>query len=93
MRKICRGVWVALLLTCGAALANDDLPWGMVEHAKADKEKCYGLKTPEKDNCAERREGFVCKDPNDERYKHFQYVDKGTCEQLGGRLVKNVKKK
>jgi hypothetical protein len=31
----------------------------MVEHAKADKEKCYGLKTLEKDNCAERREGFM----------------------------------
>jgi uncharacterized membrane protein len=92
VRKMNNSMGICLILVCGAALA-DDLPWNNVEHAQADKEKCYGLKTPEKDNCAERRDGFLCKDLNDERYKHFQYVDKGTCEKTGGSLVKKAKKK
>ena len=73
---------LSLVLICGVSMAEEQ-PDYSVPHAQADKEKCYGMKTPEKDNCAERREGMLCKRPDEEKYKHFQYVDKGTCEQLG----------
>ena len=56
--------------------------------AAADKEKCYGVAMAGKNDCGGKYSKHACagtstidKDPND-----WKYVDKGTCEKMGGNL-------
>lgn len=56
--------------------------------AAADKEKCYGVALAGKNDCGGKYSKHACagtstvdKDPND-----WKYVDKGTCEKMGGKL-------
>lgn len=56
--------------------------------AAADKEKCYGVALAGKNDCGGKYSKHACagtstvdKGPND-----WKYVDKGTCEKMGGNL-------
>ena len=56
--------------------------------AAAEKEKCYGIAMAGKNDCGGKYSKHACagtstvdKDPND-----WKYVDKGSCEKLGGNL-------
>lgn len=56
--------------------------------AAPDKEKCYGIAMAGKNDCGGKYSKHACagtstvdKDPND-----WKYVDKGSCEKLGGKL-------
>jgi uncharacterized membrane protein len=56
--------------------------------AAADKEKCFGVAMAGKNDCGGKYSKHACagtstvdKDPND-----WKYVDKGSCEKMGGKL-------
>jgi uncharacterized membrane protein len=56
--------------------------------AAAEKEKCFGVAMAGKNDCGGKYSKHACagtstvdKDPND-----WKYVDKGSCEKMGGKL-------
>jgi uncharacterized membrane protein len=56
--------------------------------AAADKEKCFGVAMTGKNDCGGKYSKHACagqstsdKDPND-----WKYVEKGSCEKMGGKL-------
>jgi uncharacterized membrane protein len=56
--------------------------------AAAEKEKCYGVAMAGKNDCGGKYSKHACagtstvdKDPND-----WKYVEKGSCEKMGGKL-------
>jgi uncharacterized membrane protein len=56
--------------------------------AAADKEKCFGVAMAGKNDCGGKYSKHACagtstvdKDPND-----WKYVEKGSCEKMGGKL-------
>ncbi|RXZ45039.1 BufA1 family periplasmic bufferin-type metallophore [Crenobacter cavernae] len=60
----------------------------------AEKEKCYGIATAGKNDCASAAGTHSCagqskvdKDPND-----WKYVAKGSCEKMGGMMKPAMKK-
>ncbi|AXK39587.1 DUF2282 domain-containing protein [Crenobacter cavernae] len=60
----------------------------------AEKEKCYGIATAGKNDCASAAGTHSCagqskvdKDPND-----WKYVAKGSCEKMGGMMQPAMKK-
>ncbi|WP_137937526.1 DUF2282 domain-containing protein [Chitinivorax sp. B] len=78
----------------GAALAGL-LTMGVTGQAMAaEKEKCFGVATAGKNDCAAANGSHSCagqakadKDPNE-----WKYVAKGTCEKMGGSLKPGDKK-
>jgi uncharacterized membrane protein len=63
--------------------------------AKDGKEKCYGIAKAGANDCADATGTHSCagqakvdNDPNE-----WKYVDKGTCEEMGGSLKPGASKK
>ena len=68
-------------LSAGAAMARDDM-----KPAKVEMEKCYGVAKAGQNDCGTAKHACaaqgakVDKDPTE-----WKYVDKGTCETMGGK--------
>lgn len=77
---------IAVAYSAGAAAAEDKA---------AGKEKCYGVAKAGKNDCANASGTHSCagQSKTDKGPDEWNYVAKGTCEQIGGKLTSLTKKK
>lgn len=67
----------ALGVATGAVAAED----------KEAKEKCYGVAKAGKNDCGTAHSSCAGTSKTDNDPNVWKYVDKGTCEKIGGKLV------
>jgi uncharacterized membrane protein len=60
---------------------------GAAAEDKADQEKCYGVAKAGKNDCHSAKNSCAGNSKTDNDANAWKYVDKGTCEKIGGKLI------
>ncbi len=77
-----------LLQSAVAAILAVAAVQAAAEDAKAQpKEKCYGIAKAGQNDCGTARHSCAGKAAKDNAPDEWKYVPKGTCENLGGKVV------
>ena len=74
---------IALGSIAGSAIAAD---------TKAAQEKCFGVAKAGKNDCGNTKHSCAAQGKADNDAAEWNYVAKGTCEKLGGKLASAEKK-